>query len=142
MSTVLPNLTKVALILLLVIGCTAPIPAKSSTRIPPTPTPALTTATSLAATETSVSLLSGTVLAGKEVTTIKVGLFPQRLAIGEGAVWVPNAGAGTLSRIDPQANEVVATILIGKADPNNDVFVPSRVTIGDGFLWAAKNYED
>jgi YVTN family beta-propeller protein len=36
----------------------------------------------------------------------------------------------------------VATIPVGKAEPDNEVFVPSRMTIGEGFVWAAKNDED
>lgn len=112
------------------------------TAISPTSTLVLPTATPFLAAETTIPIPPGTVLAGKESATIEVGLFPQQLIVGEGAVWVPNAGSGTLSRIDPQTNEIVATIPIGKAEPNNEVFVPSRVTIGDGFIWAAKNDED
>jgi YVTN family beta-propeller protein len=36
------------------------------------------------------------------------------VAAGEGAVWIVNAeAAGTVSRIDPQTNRVVATIPVG-----------------------------
>ena len=141
MSTILFNLANASMILLLAIGCTTPILATSPvpTVIPSTSTLALPTATPSFPTETPIPLPPGTVLGGKEVATIKVGLFPQQLAVGEGAVWVPNAGSGTISRIDLQTNEVVVTIPIGEADPDHDVFVPSRVTIGNGFIWAAKN---
>ena len=142
MSTKIVNLIEVLLISWLAIGCTAPIRATQPSPIPQTPTPVLPTATLFLPTETPSALPAGTILAGKEVATIEVGLFPQQLVVGEGAVWVPNAGSGTISRIDPQTNEITATIPIGNADPDNDLFVPSRVSIGDGFIWAAKNDED
>ncbi len=36
------------------------------------------------------------------------------IAVGEGAVWVGNEGDGTVSRIDPATNQVVAAIRIGQ----------------------------
>lgn len=45
--------------------------------------------------------------------TLTVGSRPGVPAIGSGAIWVPNTGDGTLSRIDPGSNRVVATIRIG-----------------------------
>ena len=142
MSTHIFHPMKVSLMTLLIIGCTPSITAKMPTPMPPSSTFVLPTATPLLSTEMPAALPPGTVLAGKEVATIKVGLFPQQLVVGEGEVWVPNAGSGTISRIDLQTNEIVATIPIGKAEPDNEVFVPSRVTIGDGFIWAVKNDED
>jgi YVTN family beta-propeller protein len=133
---------KVLLILFLAIGCTTPVSTAVPMPILPTSNTVLPTATPFSPTETPVPLPPGIVLAGREIATIKVGLFPQQLIVGEGAVWVPNAGSGTISRIDPQTNEIVATIPVGKADPNNEIFVPSRVTMGNGFIWAAKNDED
>ena len=47
------------------------------------------------------------------VTTRQVGDFPTAVAVGHGSVWVANAGDGTLSRIDPETSEVVATIQLG-----------------------------
>jgi hypothetical protein len=35
---------------------------------------------------------------------------PTELAFGFGSVWATSAGYGTLSRIDPQTGEVVATL--------------------------------
>ena len=32
---------------------------------------------------------------------VRVGARPSGVAVGEGAVWVANAGDGTLTRIDP-----------------------------------------
>ena len=59
--------------------------------------------------------------------TIDVGDGPAALASGEGSVWVANAGAMTVSRIDPRTNEVVATIELGN--------VPSGIAVADGFVW-------
>jgi YVTN family beta-propeller protein len=136
------NLMQVLLILFLAVGCTPQISTTVPTPVLSTSNVVLPTATTFSSTETSVPLPPGTVLAGKEMGTINVGLFPQQVVVGEGAVWVPNAGSGTISRIDPQTNKIVATIPIGNADPDNDIFVPSRMTIGDGFIWAAKNDAD
>jgi DNA-binding beta-propeller fold protein YncE len=42
--------------------------------------------------------------------TIGVGGGPLRIAAGEGAVWVLNSVAGTVSRIDPRLQQVTLTI--------------------------------
>ena len=47
--------------------------------------------------------------------TIPVGDGPSALAGGSGSVWVANTAAGTVSRIDPRTNDVVATIDVGNA---------------------------
>ncbi len=133
------NVMKVSLILLFAIGCTSPIPTQSQTPIPPTSTLVLPVATSLAPTGSLAGLMPGTVLAGKESAAIQVGILPQLVVVGEGAVWVPNVGSGTLSRIDPETNEVVAVIPIGEADLEARRGVPSRAAVGNGFVWAANN---
>jgi YVTN family beta-propeller protein len=51
------------------------------------------------------------------------------LAVGEGAVWVTNTDAGTVSRIDPATNEVVKTIEVGGA--------PSGIVVAGGVVWVA-----
>jgi YVTN family beta-propeller protein len=124
-------------------GCSAePATFTASSEDSPTSTALPPTVTPLPPAETPVTLPPSSMLPGKEIVAIEVGFFPQRLLAGEGSIWVPNAGSGTISRINPQTNEVVATIPIGKADPDNDVFVPSRAASGDGYIWAAKNDED
>src|SRR5919204_1473216 len=51
---------------------------------------------------------------GTMVAAIPVGPQPAAgLAVGAGAVWVPNDGEGSVSRINPWSNEVVATIRLG-----------------------------
>lgn len=49
------------------------------------------------------------------------------MAFGAGAVWVANALDGSVSRIDPRANQVVQTITIGRR--------PIGVTVGAGAVW-------
>jgi YVTN family beta-propeller protein len=50
------------------------------------------------------------------------------LAYGANAVWVANAGDGTVSRIDPAANEVTTTITVGN-DPEGIVVAENRVWV-------------
>jgi YVTN family beta-propeller protein len=61
------------------------------------------------------------------LTHIPVGDGPVDVAFGEGAVWVANSLARTVSRIDPESNEVEATIDIGNE--------PQRVAAGEGSVW-------
>jgi YVTN family beta-propeller protein len=66
---------------------------------------------------------------GGSPTTITVGSRPTALTVDEGAVWVANSGDGTVSRIDPATDQVVATIEVGGQDSNIDI------TSGDGAVW-------
>ena len=58
------------------------------------------------------------------LTQIPVGDGPVDVAFGEGAVWVANSLGRSVSRIDPETNEVVDTIGIGN--------VPQRLAAGEG----------
>jgi YVTN family beta-propeller protein len=51
------------------------------------------------------------------------------VAVGAGAVWVVNRNDGTVSRIDPDRNEVVATIAIGRE--------PRRIAAGGKAVWVS-----
>ncbi len=94
------------------------------------------------------------------VASIAVGARAGTPAIGAGAVWIPNTGDGTVSRIDPTSNHVVATIRIGDAaafyktvcEPYGSVHsfmvttfhirrcdLPSAVAAGSDSVWVAKN---
>ena len=57
------------------------------------------------------------------------GSRPAAIAVGGGAVWVANAGDGTVSRIDPETNAVVATITIGGT--------PVGIAFGGETVWVA-----
>ena len=58
----------------------------------------------------------------------RVGDRPNVVAVGAGAVWVANYGDGTVSRIDPDTNEV-QTIVVGghptqiAIDPEGSVWI-------------------
>jgi YVTN family beta-propeller protein len=58
---------------------------------------------------------------------IDVGRTPRGIAYGEGAVWVANSGDGTVSRIDPNTNQVVATVRVGNR--------PLGIAVGAGAVW-------
>jgi YVTN family beta-propeller protein len=58
-----------------------------------------------------------------------VGHAPSALAVGAGAVWVANAGDGTVSRIDIAKGELVETIDVGNA--------PSGIAFGNGAVWVS-----
>jgi branched-chain amino acid transport system substrate-binding protein len=52
---------------------------------------------------------------------------PYAITVGDGAVWVTDALADTVSRIDPALNAVVATIKVGRR--------PTRIAVGEGAVW-------
>lgn len=99
---------------------------------------------------------------GPAQAVIAVGQRPGVPAAGEGAVWVPNTGDGTVSRIDPRSNRVTTTIRIGDQPafyhgsceekwnvhafmgPSfhvRDCDLPSALAAGAGALWVLKNDE-
>jgi YVTN family beta-propeller protein len=79
---------------------------------------------------------------GRATRTIPVGERPSAppstdptkrahgIAIGLGSVWVASRNSGTVSRIDPESNRVVATIRVGR-----DV---APIAVGDGRVWVAR----
>ncbi|HYI74630.1 MAG TPA: BTAD domain-containing putative transcriptional regulator [Gaiellaceae bacterium] len=62
------------------------------------------------------------------VRPITVGDRPTNIAIGDGAVWVATAG-GSISRIDPETNDVTASIPVG-----NPV---GGMVVANGLVWAS-----
>lgn len=61
--------------------------------------------------------------------TVPVGGEPTGLAIGAGSVWVASTWAGTLTRIDPARDAVLATIPVGER--------PYAVAAGPRAVWVA-----
>ena len=49
--------------------------------------------------------------------TIRVGARPTRIATGDGAVWVLDAGRAAVVRIDPRRDLVTRTIFVGGHRP-------------------------
>jgi DNA-binding beta-propeller fold protein YncE len=97
---------------------------------------------------------------GPLLASVAVGSRAGTPTVGLGAVWIPNTGDGTVSRIDPAANRTVATLRIGDADafyqrvcrPYGSVHsfmvttfhirrcdLPSSIATGNGVLWVTKN---
>ncbi len=93
----------------------------------------------LAACTPSQSPPTGPVLA-----SMAVGSRAGTPAVGLGAVWIPNTGDGTVSKIDPALNRTVATFRVGDAYPFYQRVcrrcdLPSSVATGNGLLWVTKN---
>ena len=61
----------------------------------------------------SASPSASATASGPARAIVGVGQRPAIAAVGAGAVWVPNTGDGTVTKIDPATNRVVATISIG-----------------------------
>ena len=70
---------------------------------------------------------------GRVTATIPVGASPVDVVVSQDAVWVANAGQGTLSRIDPTTNTVTRTIQVGRN--------PIRLAAGFGSIWVANETE-
>jgi streptogramin lyase len=64
------------------------------------------------------------------VEEISVGRRPRRLTVGEGAIWTLN-GDGTVSRVDPATNKVVATIKLERDTAKGDI------AAGAGSVWVS-----
>jgi DNA-binding beta-propeller fold protein YncE len=109
---------------------------------------------------TAACTASPTPPTGPLLATISVGLRPATPATGLGAVWIPNTGDGTVSRIDPATNRTVATFRVGDAAPFYQTVckpygsihswmvttfhvrrcdLPSSIATANGLLWVAKN---
>ncbi|MGH2736307.1 MAG: hypothetical protein ACRDKZ_12055 [Actinomycetota bacterium] len=58
---------------------------------------------------------------------VEVGAGPDGVAAGAGAIWVANSGDGTVSRIDPDTNDVAQTIEVGGS--------PEDLAVTAGVLW-------
>ncbi len=68
---------------------------------------------------------------GSVVAEIPVGRGSRFTAVGGGAVWVLNQSDGTVSRIDPGTNTVVATIPVSARPVEG-----GDMAFGGGFAWA------
>jgi YVTN family beta-propeller protein len=64
---------------------------------------------------------------------IAVDSAPTSVVFGQGALWVTNASANTVSRIDPKTRSVRQTIAVGNS--------PSGIAAGGGGVWVA-NHDD
>jgi YVTN family beta-propeller protein len=107
---------------LFIAGCGA----STGASIKPTPTPVVVTSNSLPSAGKVVATMSrvaGTVDAG----------YIHGLAADDTAVWVHDSEQGTVLRVDPTTNQVVATIHVGHGLGN--------VVLEGGFVWVS-NHDD
>jgi hypothetical protein len=79
-----------------------------------------------------------TIPVGEYLAEIEAGRLPNDIVVGAGAVWVPNLREGTLLRVDPAANEVVATIAIMDPPQTAPAVPPMTVTASDGAVWVTR----
>ena len=77
----------------------------------------------------AISRLAATPEDGSRIgsESIPVGDGPVDVAVGAGGVWVANSRDGTVSRIDPESNNVIATIHVGSS--------PQGIAVGAGVVW-------
>ncbi|MGH2577383.1 MAG: hypothetical protein ACRDG9_06495, partial [Actinomycetota bacterium] len=63
------------------------------------------------------------------------------LAVGEGGVWVVNLGHGTVTRIDPETDEVADVITMPplpyEVAAGDSSFLPEDITVGFGRVWVS-----
>jgi peptide/nickel transport system substrate-binding protein len=71
----------------------------------------------------------------KLVRTIPIGVHPGGMAVGEGAVWITDAGTQTLLRLNPQYGTVDRIAL--PSDGLRDAAVAGGVAVGAGSVWVA-----
>ncbi|HEY6058914.1 MAG TPA: hypothetical protein VIV06_12850, partial [Candidatus Limnocylindrales bacterium] len=67
--------------------------------------------------------------------TIPVGVKPFFISAGSGALWVANAEDGTVARIDPSTNSVVATIDLHFSGSTGETANPFGITADNGNVW-------
>jgi ABC-type transport system substrate-binding protein/DNA-binding beta-propeller fold protein YncE len=70
---------------------------------------------------------------GSLVGQVKVGQSPEQVAAGEGAVWVTNPDAQTVSRIDPATDTPRQTIPVGSG--------ASAIAVGEHGVWVVDSLE-
>jgi DNA-binding beta-propeller fold protein YncE len=69
--------------------------------------------------------------------------LPESVGVGLGAVWVPNSADGTVSRIDPAAAAVTATIPVSGRNPSVHLGTAGvGVAVAGGAVWVTDEYHD
>lgn len=65
------------------------------------------------------------------VTAINPGAAPKGVLVKDGAVWIANLRGGSVARIDPATNKVVATVAVGPTGTSG----PNWLAEGLGSIW-------
>ena len=68
---------------------------------------------------------------GRVLAAIATGAGARFFALGEGSVWVQNNTDGSVSRVDPDTNQVVATIDVATSPVDG-----GDLAVGGGAVWA------
>ena len=63
--------------------------------------------------------------------TIDVGTSPKGVLVTSAAVWIANTHGGSVERIDPKTNKIVANIAVGPTGPSG----PNWLARGFGSIW-------
>ena len=78
--------------------------------------------------------------AGRVVSSVSVPDAVFSIAAAEGGVWVPDANAGTLLRIDPRSGRITATITISTVTGPRSGF--DTVATSPGAVWVTSGADD
>jgi virginiamycin B lyase len=73
---------------------------------------------------------------GSIQATVETGFGSRFMAVGDDAVWVMNQDDGTVSRIDPATNAVVATVQV-----SNERIPGGDIAVGDDAVWVRTEAE-
>jgi streptogramin lyase len=68
---------------------------------------------------------------GNAVAAIAAGSSPSLVTVGEGRIWLVTTGDKLLSRVDPDTNEIVASVGFPPALPES----PQGIVAGEGAIW-------
>jgi YVTN family beta-propeller protein len=70
----------------------------------------------------------------REVGNGIAGSSPSAVAVGEGSVWIANAGSNNVVRVNPRTSGVVTQITVGRQ--------PSGIAVGGGSVWVSSEADD
>jgi len=68
----------------------------------------------------------------RATASIDISAAPKGVLVTTAAVWVASTRGGSVARIDPETNEIVATITLGPTGPSG----PNWLASGFGSIWA------
>ena len=74
--------------------------------------------------------------ADNSITKIKIEGYRGRnrgIAVGEGALWIPDTGSHTVFKVDPHSYEVLLTIPVNMAPLSHE----GSIAVGEGSVWIA-----
>jgi len=101
-----------------------PVPAATATQAQPSPTATLLSAGVITAVIPGMGTVSPW---SQPPPDAEMGRNTYGIAVSDTAVWVLNGDTGTLLRIDPRSNTIVARIRVGHG--------PGGVALGQGAVW-------